>query len=135
MYWTTNYNDISNDVLKMLTDFSTTAFKNEKYPYTNIFIENEQIIFEMALAGYSKDDIEISIENNVLKIEKHKNEKDNEITDRKYLQRNITNKYFTKSFLLSDEIDTDSIKAEMVNGILKIVFDKKQRVITKIEIQ
>jgi HSP20 family molecular chaperone IbpA len=123
------------DLLRQqLTDFSSSTFKNDKFPYTDIFVDDTQLVFKFAIAGYNKDDIELSVDNNILTVSYDKIDDEPIDPSIKFIQRSISKRSFKKAFILGDQIDTDSIKATMENGILTITFTKTVKTIKKIEI-
>lgn len=69
----------------------------------------------IALPGFSKKDIKIDIDGDLLIVSSTIDTKD----ETKF------KKSFKRSFRLVKDIDVDSIKASMENGILTITFDKK----------
>lgn len=69
----------------------------------------------IALPGFSKKDIKIDIDGDLLVVSSYI-DAENETKFKKS---------FNRSFRLIKDIDIDSIKASMENGILTITFDKK----------
>jgi HSP20 family molecular chaperone IbpA len=69
----------------------------------------------IALPGFSKKDIKVDVDGDLLIISSTVETKD----ETKF------KKSFKRSFRLIKDIDIDSIKASMENGILTISFDKK----------
>ena len=72
----------------------------------------------MALAGWSKDDIEISTETNVLTI-KSKVEQE---SDGDFIHRGVAQRSFTKTFNIADDVEIGDITHE--NGLLNIKLTK-----------
>jgi molecular chaperone IbpA len=100
----------------------------DAYPPYNLVKETEtKWRIELALAGWSKDLIEITTETNVLIVRsiaaKNKNPED-------YMHRGISTRTFAKSFNLSDDVEVGEV--EFDNGLLtieliKIVPDHQKR--------
>ena len=89
------------------------------YPPYNIVKETEsEWRIEMALAGWSKDDIEISTETNVLTI-KSKVEQE---SDGDFIHRGVAKRSFTKTFNIADDVEIGDITHE--NGLLNIKLTK-----------
>ena len=94
-------------------------FKTVGYPPYNI---------SMAVAGFSKDDLTISVKENVLKIKgkKVKNEKD-------FLYKGIGERSFEQSFKLAEFTEVKEVKLE--DGVLNVSLiqdlpeDKKEKTI------
>ncbi len=91
-------------------------------PRANILKKNEDYIIELALPGFSKEDIALSIENNTLKIKS--TEKEQTQTD--YNKREFNFENFSRSFEMSDHIDQSKITANMEAGILTITLPRKE---------
>jgi HSP20 family molecular chaperone IbpA len=84
----------------------------------------------LAVAGFAKAEIEITVEDKQLCIRGRQSEAQN----RDYLHRGIAARQFNRSFLLADGMDVTG--ASLANGILAIDLRKSppDRVIRKIEI-
>ena len=85
------------------------------FPPVNI-IKNDEYNFtvELAVAGYTLDEIEIVAEKNSLKVTGKKADEDN----RAYLVRGIAGRRFSRQFVLSDTVVVRD--AELADGILSI---------------
>jgi len=93
---------------------------NEAYPPYNLVKESEvKWRIEMALAGWSKDEIEVSTETNVLlvrsKTAKAKGEEE-------YMHRGVATRTFARGFNLADDVEIKDVKFE--NGMLVINLQK-----------
>ncbi len=72
------------------------------------------------LPGFSKDNINISIENGYLEISAKTTSDKEENEKGKYLRRERFEGEYRRSFYVGDNITEDEIKASFKNGILKI---------------
>lgn len=91
------------------------------YPPYNIKKTGENTYsIEVAVAGFSKSQIDITLENDQLII-KGFSQDDNEAAG-DYLFQGIANRAFTRMFALSDQIEVKN--AELINGMLKIALEK-----------
>ena len=72
------------------------------------------------LPGFSKDNINISIENGYLEISAKTTSDKEENEKGKYLRRERFEGEYKRSFYVGDNITEDEIKASFKNGILKI---------------
>ena len=93
---------------------------NESYPPYNLVKESEiKWRIEIALAGWSKDEIEVSTESNVLlirsKAAKSKGEEE-------YMHRGVSTRTFARGFNLSDDVEVGEVKFD--NGMLTIPLKK-----------
>ena len=97
----------------------SSASIHTSYPPYNIVKETEsEWRIEMALAGWSKDDIEISTETNVLTI-KSKAEQE---SDGDFIHRGVAKRSFTKTFNIADDVEIGDITHE--DGLLNIKLTK-----------
>ena len=103
--------------LQTMTDSSSI----DKYPPHNIIKLNEsQYFIELALSGFSKNEIEIIVKENVLTITGQKKELTRDEVSN-YLYRGIGTRSFTKKFQLSDTIVVCS--SSYIDGVLKIILE------------
>ena len=95
------------------------ARKESNYPAYNIAKDDEEHYrIEVALAGFSSEDISIEIEKGMLKIEANKTE------DRaNYIHRGIAQRGFSKTFRLAEHMKVDY--ARFVDGILTIALRRE----------
>lgn len=95
--------------------------------------DNEYLI-ELEVPGVKKEEIEISLKNDVLKIEwNRKSEKKNQSSKKGYYERREGS--FSRSFLVEGANEKE-INAELKDGVLKIVVPKLEKVkAKKIEIK
>lgn len=91
------------------------ADHNPNYPPFDTYKDGENTILEFALAGYSKDNIEVIVENSTLKISAKKEKKAEEAN---YTHKGIALRSFEKKFALSEYAVVN--KAEFKDGILRI---------------
>jgi molecular chaperone IbpA len=91
------------------------------YPPFNLKkTEDNKYVLEMAVAGFSKNDIELTIEGEKLLI-KGSTTVDTLVADginQTFLHKGISDRPFTRTFTLADNVEI--VSAEMVNGLLKI---------------
>ena len=89
------------------------------YPPYDIIKEDEyNFRIEMALAGFGKEDIEVEVAENVLKI---KSVKEND-QDTKNVYKGISYRKFTREFTIADDIEVKDAKLE--DGLLTIKLEK-----------
>ena len=110
------------DVFDKLTEFHDNVAKNiPNYPPYNIkkTAENQYVI-EMAVAGFGKQDIEITTEDDKLVI-KGNVESDDTPQDN-LLWQGLALRPFTRMFTLNDQVEVNN--AEMINGLLKVTLER-----------
>ena len=109
--------------------FDDSFFKGDESIKSDIYEKDGNIVLEMEAPGYTKDDIDISIDKGTLSISFEKEEEDEE--NKKYLHRERKSySKVTRSFFLGD-VNEDEIDANFKNGILSLTCPKKEQVETK----
>lgn len=103
-------------------------------PAANITEDERNIYLELAVPGFSKEDIRMNIEGDSLKIYSER-QKEGENKEQNYRMCEFGHGDFCRTFSLGEKIDQDGIQAEYSNGILKVMFPKKEEVKLKKEIQ
>ncbi len=84
-------------------------------PYNILKIKENKYCISIALAGFKNDEIEITLEDNILKVLSYGAEKK---ISYEYLYKGIANRAFEKKFQLSENIEIE--KASLQNGLLNI---------------
>jgi len=83
---------------------------------------------EMDIPGYDKKDISVEAKDGYLTITAEKNnEVDNSDEEKNYIRRERVYGKYQRSFYVGD-LDQDNIKAEFVNGMLKVTVPKKEEI-------
>ena len=123
-------------IFKQLQDASSTMAKNAPNwpPYNIKQVSDDKYVIEMAVAGFAKTDIEVTLEGNKLVIKGAAKEDD--VEDKNYIFKGIANRNFVRQFTLADKIEIKD--AEIVNGMLKVWLEnlvKAQDAIKKISIK
>ena len=91
-----------------------------QYPPYNIIKESEvKWRIELALAGWDKDDIEVSTESNVLLI---KSKAAKAKSEEEYLHRGVSTRTFARGFNLSDDVEIGTVT--FTNGLLVVELRK-----------
>lgn len=84
------------------------------YPPYNIEDAGESLKITLAVAGFDRDELAVTVEDNQLVIRG----KQNESGDRTFLHRGIAARQFQRAFVLAEGIEVTS--AELENGLLSI---------------
>ena len=98
------------DAFEMLDTFTS---KSEYPPYNIERVSDDEYILEMAIAGFKRGDINISVEKNILKVQGASDNK-----DANYVHKGLATRKFQKAFHLAEHMEVGSAKSE--DGILKI---------------
>ena len=100
-------------------DMDTT--RDSGYPPYNIRKINEaQYVIEIALAGFSKDDIEVEVTEGTLAVRSKKEEETN--GDDSFVHKGIAKRSFLRSWTLSDDIIVKG--ADLKDGMVIINLEK-----------
>ena len=104
-------------------------FKSEEKIRTDVYEKDGKVYVEMEAPGYTKDDINISLEKGDLTVTFTK-ESVNE-DNKKYLHRERrTFSKITRSFYLGD-VNEDDVEASFKNGVLLVSAPRKKEIETK----
>lgn len=95
---------------------------NDGYPPYNIErVSDDKLRITLAVAGFTKDDLAVSVEDNQLTIRgKHPDE-----PDKIYLHRGIAARQFQRSFVLAEGIKV--VGASLDNGLLSLNLERPER--------
>ena len=102
---------------RLFGDIQRTETASGFPPYNIRKEEDEKYTIEMAVAGFSQEDLEVELKEGVLTI-RSKSEKE----EKEYLHRGIARRAFSRSFTLSDDIVVKG--ADLVNGMLTIDLER-----------
>ena len=98
-----------------------TGTPTGQYPPYNIVKESaEKWRLELALAGWSADQVEVSTEQNVLLVKSK--EQDPSTKEEQYVHRGVASRTSARGFNLSDDVELG--KVEFINGMLTIELQK-----------
>ena len=84
-------------------------------PYNVIKKDDNHYLIEIAVAGFERDDIDLTLEKGVLTIEGKKKDKDEEVI---FVHQGISNRAFKRSFTLAETIKV--VGADVINGMLYV---------------
>ena len=109
------------DRLASLIDSALRSEPNSAgYPPYNIeALEDNRYAITLAVAGFSRDELEIKVEDAVLSIRGNKQQSG----ERRYLHQGIANRSFERKFNLADYVEVTG--AELDNGLLTIKLVKE----------
>jgi molecular chaperone IbpA len=93
---------------------------NTNYPPYNIIKnDNANYEIEVALAGFKSDEIEVSTEQNILRVASTVEKRDSERT---YVHKGLSKRSFTHTWQLADDVRVSSI--DFADGLLSISLEK-----------
>ena len=103
-----------------LFDVDSGATASTGYPPYNIKKTGEFAYqIEMALAGFSKDELQVEVADGTLSIKTVPSEKEE---DKDFLHRGIAKRQFSRKFTLSDDVVVKG--ADLYNGLLTIDLER-----------
>lgn len=88
-------------------------------PYNIIRVSDTETELEIALAGFAKDEIEVSTETGVLTVKTNRESVDG----REFTHRGLAQRTFAKNWQLSDDVTVDEVT--YVNGLLTLRLRKE----------
>ena len=93
-------------------------------PAVEVFESEGALNFSVEVPGLDKDDLKIDVQNGHLTIS---GEKKVESEDGKeYFRKERFYGKFTRTFRLADLVDTENVKANLTNGVLRISIPRKE---------
>jgi HSP20 family protein len=116
----TNLSDLFED------DWFASRMKNDWLPAINIVNNEKDYELEVAAPGWQKEDIHVNVENHVLTIS---GQVENEAEENKknYTRKEFSNRAFSKSFTLPEDVKEEAVKAKYDNGVLKLTLTKMKK--------
>jgi HSP20 family protein len=118
------FDEISRNTFpEIYQNLGVEPFGKSAYPKVNVIDHDGTVTIEAELAGYNKDDIDISVQDGVLTISGAS--QSTEHTDKSvYLLRELKRSAFSRSFKLGDQLDVSDIAAQFNNGLLVVTLQK-----------
>lgn len=103
-------------------------FKPEGELALDIYETDSEIVVQSTIAGIKTEDLDISIENNMLTIKGNRQKPKRQDSDplKKYLYQECYWGAFSRQAILPEEINNIQAQAEMKDGILTITIPKTQ---------
>jgi molecular chaperone IbpA len=110
------FDDLFREMDKFNLNNNNTAYP----PYNIVTVNDDQFLIEIAVAGFSDEDIDITLENSQLTITGNKGEEEEE--PRNFVHRGIAMRGFTRTFRLATHIEVEG--ADLKNGLLVITLKR-----------
>ena len=101
---------------------STERYNSNYPPYNIRKLNDNNYKIEVALAGYSKDDIELELKDNTLTVRNKTKEKVINEDANGVIHKGISTRKFERSFTISEDIKVKN--AELKNGLLNIDLER-----------
>ena len=89
-------------------------------PYNVVNGDDGRTVLEVALAGFTSEEIEVSTERHVLTVAATKSREDKE---RKYQHKGISQRSFARNWQMAEDVEIENV--EFKDGLLTIVLSKE----------
>lgn len=126
-----NFNDVIDN---FFNNSIINEFENQKQyfsiPPANIIESKIDFRIEIAAPGFDKSDFKMNVEKNLLTVSVENSTEEN-TEDEKYSLKEYAFNNFSRSFRLSNKVNSDKINAVYKNGLLQIVIPKMEEAIEK----
>jgi molecular chaperone IbpA len=107
-----------NRELDRLSNIYREATHQSYPPYNLVKIDEDTYQLSLAVAGFSKDEVSVSVDNGSLIVKGEKAEE----SSKEVLYKGIATRKFTRTFALGEYMEVD--RAEMADGILNIFVER-----------
>lgn len=110
-------------------DFMDNSVKPmlDKMPFGGFNLDmketDKEYVINADIPGYDKDDIKITMEDDILTIEASKDD-EKEVKEGKYIRRERTSGKMVRKIALDDTMDVENIKASLDKGVLTLMIPK-----------
>lgn len=105
----------------MNTPIGNVGSNRSTTPAVNVRQSDDQYQIDMAIPGYTKEDIKMEVADNKLVISSNRTSSD----ESTYKLREFNYGEFNRSFRLPKDVDQSNISASVTNGVLQISIAKK----------
>ena len=117
---TVGFDDIFEDFGKMFDEnILRGAYKTSYPPYDIVKVSENNYNIQLALAGYSKKDIEVKVEENTLVV---KSIKESSADKQEIIHQGISKRYFERQFTIADDVEV--LGAELKDGLLTVSLER-----------
>src|SRR5206468_11413023 len=114
---------------RLFSDFFGRAFQEQNLttwaPAVDIFENEHELVVKADLPDVKPEELDIRVENNILTIRgERKFEK--KVDEKNYLRLERSYGSFARSFALANTVNSEAIKADYKNGVLKLSIPKRE---------
>ena len=95
------------------------------YPAVDMFENEDKLVIKAELPGMDKKDFSVDVKDHVLTLSGERNY-DNEVKEENYYRRERGYGKFKRAFTLPADVDSDKIKADFKDGVLKVEIPKPE---------
>jgi HSP20 family molecular chaperone IbpA len=121
LLFTTPFDILVKNFFETSSPFQPASEAKYSHP-VDIYENKNGLYFEIACTGLTKDQIDLSLEGDILKVgyEKPKEEKYCNRENCNYIHKGISKRSFNLGYKIASKYDLSQAEAEMENGLLKI---------------
>ena len=120
---TVGFDNVFDHFERMIDDHNFNTMVATNFPPYNIVKTGEYSYdVELALAGFSKDDIDVEYKDNMLTVKSKEKDKSEAKDTDGVLHRGISKRWFSKSFTIADDVEVKG--AELKDGLLKVSMER-----------
>jgi len=95
-------------------------------PAVDVWEDNDNVYVETPLPGIDPENVNISIENDILTIE-GSSEKKSEVDEKNYYRKEVRYGSFHRAVALPAAVKSDSAEANYEGGVLKVIVPKEEK--------
>jgi len=99
----------------------------------NVYEKDNTLFVDAELAGFTKDDIDLTLENGILSISGEKKIEEKE-EDKNYYCKELRYGKFSRKINVGQKVDENKIKAKFENGILKLELPYRKEIVNRKQI-
>jgi HSP20 family molecular chaperone IbpA len=127
--WETPFDVLFKNFFERDTHFNLLVDSKAAHP-VDVYETEAGLTFEVACTGLTKSDVDISIENDILRI-KYAKQSDTVEQDKKvkYYNKSIARRSFNLGYKIASRFDLQATDAKMENGLLSIFIPSKVDVV------
>ncbi len=117
------------DELFLENKLDVPNYENFSIPAVNIQEKNTNFVVQLAVPGLRKEDFNIEVEDDILKISAEitsENEENSTADETKFTRKEFNYSNFKRSFTLPESVNVEDVNATYNNGVLEITLPKKK---------
>lgn len=119
----TIFDDMFKSAFPTFGDMGVSAGKGA-YPKVNVISHDDRVEIIAELAGFTKNDIDLEIDEDLLTISGKSPQQEKEEEGLTYYLRELKRSSFRRSFKINDNVEMDKVNAKFDNGLLTITLPR-----------
>jgi HSP20 family protein len=118
--------ELQNSMAGLFGDLSLGAAGAEAVPRINAYRQGEDMVIECSMPGVKKDDVDISLENDILTLRGRTHE-NKDVKEEQYHIREMREGSFQRSLQLPFDVDPEKVNAKFEDGMLRVTVTPSER--------